>query len=64
MFLAAGRAIDARCQPRFPRFAWLFAKISSWCRSVVPRDFPRYRYDQIMRLGWKVFIPPTIVVLW
>jgi NADH-quinone oxidoreductase subunit H len=23
--------------------------------------FPRYRYDQIMRLGWKVFIPVTIV---
>ncbi|MBL8272676.1 MAG: NADH-quinone oxidoreductase subunit H, partial [Xanthomonadales bacterium] len=23
--------------------------------------FPRYRYDQIMRLGWKVFIPITIV---
>ncbi|PIP80862.1 MAG: NADH-quinone oxidoreductase subunit H, partial [Gammaproteobacteria bacterium CG22_combo_CG10-13_8_21_14_all_40_8] len=25
--------------------------------------FPRYRYDQIMRLGWKVFIPVTIVWL-
>ena len=24
-------------------------------------SFPRYRYDQIMRLGWKVFIPITIV---
>ena len=23
--------------------------------------FPRYRYDQIMRLGWKVFIPITII---
>ncbi|MBC6961982.1 MAG: NADH-quinone oxidoreductase subunit H, partial [Nitrosomonas sp.] len=23
--------------------------------------FPRYRYDQIMRLGWKVFIPLTLV---
>jgi NADH-quinone oxidoreductase subunit H len=38
---------------------WLFAKISSiiffffWIRAT----FPRYRYDQIMRLGWKVFIP-------
>ena len=28
-----------------------------WCRAT----FPRYRYDQIMRLGWKVFIPITIV---
>ena len=28
-----------------------------WVRAT----FPRYRYDQIMRLGWKVFIPLTIV---
>ena len=28
-----------------------------WMRAT----FPRYRYDQIMRLGWKVFIPLTIV---
>ena len=28
-----------------------------WLRAT----FPRYRYDQIMRLGWKVFIPVTIV---
>ena len=28
-----------------------------WLRAT----FPRYRYDQIMRLGWKVFIPLTIV---
>lgn len=25
--------------------------------------FPRFRYDQIMRLGWKVFIPVTLVWL-
>lgn len=42
---------------------WLFLKfflvVSSflWFRAT----FPRYRYDQIMRLGWKVFIPITIV---
>ncbi|MCC7410404.1 MAG: NADH-quinone oxidoreductase subunit NuoH [Gammaproteobacteria bacterium] len=42
---------------------WLLAKISFflffflWLRAT----FPRYRYDQIMRLGWKVFIPITIV---
>ena len=28
---------------------------------VAARDLSRYRYDQIMRLGWKVFIPLTIV---
>jgi NADH-quinone oxidoreductase subunit H len=42
---------------------WLFIKmcmfmyIFFWLRAT----FPRYRYDQIMRLGWKVFIPITIV---
>ncbi|RAO75065.1 NADH-quinone oxidoreductase subunit NuoH [Dyella jiangningensis] len=42
---------------------WLFAKVFLfaflflWFRA----SFPRYRYDQIMRLGWKVFIPITIV---
>jgi NADH-quinone oxidoreductase subunit H len=42
---------------------WLFVKmcmfmyIFFWLRAT----FPRYRYDQIMRLGWKVFIPVTIV---
>ena len=42
---------------------WLFVKICVvlfiflWVRAT----FPRYRYDQIMRLGWKVFIPVTLV---
>jgi NADH-quinone oxidoreductase subunit H len=46
-----------------PSFLWLFAKIVFflfvflWFRAT----FPRYRYDQIMRLGWKVFIPVTLV---
>ena len=48
---------------REPAFSWLFVKISLfmfalfWLRAT----FPRYRYDQIMRLGWKVFIPVTII---
>ena len=44
---------------------WLFAKIFAiiyfyfWIRAT----FPRYRYDQIMRLGWKVFIPVCLIWL-
>ncbi len=44
-------------------FIWLLAKASFilflflWFRAT----FPRYRYDQLMRLGWKVFIPITII---
>ena len=43
---------------------WLFAKMSVilflylWFRAT----FPRYRYDQLMRLGWKVFLP--ICIIW
>ncbi len=46
-----------------PSLAWLLLKTSLflflffWFRAT----FPRYRYDQIMRLGWKVFLPITIV---
>jgi len=46
-----------------PGFLWLVAKVCFvlflflWFRAT----FPRYRYDQIMRLGWKVFIPVTLV---
>ena len=46
-----------------PPFGWLLIKIFFivsmflWIRAT----FPRYRYDQIMRLGWKVFIPLTLV---
>ncbi|HVF34636.1 MAG TPA: complex I subunit 1 family protein, partial [Candidatus Saccharimonadia bacterium] len=36
---------------------FVFAFLFLWFRAT----FPRYRYDQIMRLGWKVFIPITIV---
>jgi NADH-quinone oxidoreductase subunit H len=37
--------------------AFLMSFLFLWFRAT----FPRYRYDQIMRLGWKVFIPITIV---
>jgi NADH-quinone oxidoreductase subunit H len=46
-----------------PSFGWLLVKLFIvvtsflWFRAT----FPRYRYDQIMRLGWKVFLPLTIL---
>ncbi|OUR64587.1 NADH-quinone oxidoreductase subunit H [Methylophaga sp. 42_25_T18] len=48
-----------------PGLVWLLMKtawflfIYLWIRAT----FPRYRYDQIMRLGWKIFIPVTLVWL-
>ncbi len=45
-----------------PGIIWLFAKILffffvfSWVKATVPR----YRYDQLMRLGWKVFLPTSL----
>jgi len=57
--------IDSTVFHWIPPFGWLMIKmflVSSlylWFRAT----FPRYRYDQIMRLGWKVFIPVTLVWL-
>lgn len=48
-----------------PGWLWLGVKtfmvvsIFIWIRGT----FPRFRYDQIMRLGWKIFIPTTLVYL-
>jgi NADH-quinone oxidoreductase subunit H len=46
-----------------PGIIWLFGKMAffffvfSWVRATVPR----YRYDQLMRLGWKIFLPLSIL---
>ncbi len=46
-----------------PGWIWFFAKIFlfffifSWVKATVPR----FRYDQLMRLGWKVFLPLSLV---
>src|SRR6478609_1931833 len=46
-----------------PGIIWLFAKmcffffVFSWVRATLPR----YRYDQLMRLGWKIFLPLRLV---
>jgi len=48
-----------------PGLHWLVLKIAFFlfCFLWFRATFPRYRYDQIMRLGWKVFIPVTLVWL-
>ena len=46
-----------------PGSIWLFAKMAffffvfSWVKATVPR----YRYDQLMRLGWKIFLPLSLI---
>jgi NADH-quinone oxidoreductase subunit H len=46
-----------------PGFIWFFAKIAAclfvflWVRATLPR----YRYDQLMRIGWKVFLPLSLI---
>jgi NADH-quinone oxidoreductase subunit H len=64
MFFGGWQApIDSALTSWVPSFAWFFLKVFFtvslflWFRAT----FPRYRYDQIMRLGWKIFIPLTIV---
>jgi NADH-quinone oxidoreductase subunit H len=64
MFFGGWQApIDSAVFNLLPPFGWLLAKVFLivsmflWFRAT----FPRYRYDQIMRLGWKVFIPLTLV---
>ena len=57
--------IDSALFTWIPGWIWLamktfvIATLFLWVRAT----FPRYRYDQIMRLGWKIFIPVTLVWL-
>jgi NADH-quinone oxidoreductase subunit H len=64
MFFGGWQApIDSALLHVIPPFGWFLLKVFVivsfflWIRAT----FPRYRYDQIMRLGWKVFIPLTLV---
>jgi len=66
MFFGGWQApVDSALLNMVPPTAWLLAKmffivsLFLWFRAT----FPRYRYDQIMRLGWKIFIPVTLVWL-
>jgi NADH-quinone oxidoreductase subunit H len=46
-------------------FMWFFGKtIFFFCMfAMVKAIVPRYRYDQLMRLGWKVFLPTSLVAV-
>jgi len=64
MFFGGWQApVDSALSAWIPPFLWFIAKLFVvvsfflWIRAT----FPRYRFDQIMRLGWKVFIPLTLV---
>src|SRR5437588_8940605 len=64
MFFGGWQApVDSVVLNWIPPFGWLLIKMFVivsmflWIRAT----FPRYRYDQIMRLGWKVFIPLTLI---
>ncbi len=66
MFFGGWQApIDSVFANWVPPFGWFLIKsffvvsLFLWFRAT----FPRYRYDQIMRLGWKIFIPVTLVWL-
>src|SRR3954453_21140335 len=48
-----------------PAPIWFFAKMLfvMFCFLWVRATFPRFRYDQLMRLGWKVFLPFSLLWL-
>jgi NADH-quinone oxidoreductase subunit H len=57
--------VDATLLNLVPGWIWLGIKVFVLCTVFlwVRATFPRFRYDQIMRLGWKIFIPLTLVWL-
>lgn len=52
-------------KPIIPPFMWFFLKTAFlfFMFAMVKAIVPRYRYDQLMRLGWKVFLPTALVAV-
>jgi len=48
-----------------PPFIWFFLKTAFlfFMFAMVKAIVPRYRYDQLMRLGWKVFLPTSLAAV-
>jgi len=68
MFLGGWHApIDAKLSflPQIPPFFWFAGKLvlMFFMFAMVKAIVPRYRYDQLMRLGWKVFLPTALVAI-
>ena len=51
--------------PQIPPFFWFGAKVVFvfFLFAMVKAIVPRYRYDQLMRLGWKIFLPSSLVAV-
>ena len=51
--------------PIIPPFLWFFLKTAFlfFMFAMVKAIVPRYRYDQLMRLGWKVFLPTALIAV-
>lgn len=49
--------------PFLPGWMWFIIKVYTliFCCMWIRATYPRYRYDQLMRLGWKVFLPITLL---
>ena len=58
----APRHSGSRRSPGSPGRIWLLLKMAFvlFCFLWVRATFPRFRYDQLMRLGWKVFLPLSL----
>ncbi|MDX1950336.1 MAG: NADH-quinone oxidoreductase subunit H, partial [Rickettsiales bacterium] len=55
--------IDVPALSFIPGFVWFALKVCFllFCFIWVRAALPRYRYDQLMRLGWKIFLPVSLI---